>query len=279
MESVIQCTRDAWSDVNLLDLQKNLETTAVEIALLHEINDKARAKLINQTHDFRKSAPEEVRKSVMSLLRSFQTEFDGLLKRYKFTEEAFLTIYKSFIDLPDPVLALNELNSLHQKALKTAECEHEMRKLKENYEEVKADLATLKNFERENKRLRQQLNELVDTEHLKIQQESSRIKEDFVRKLELKEQEHVVFRTELEEKISASENKCLMLSKALELSQSEVFKLKSQFDSSETGRSSELELLIEDLEKSNAVSQPPHSSKPMGLELSKVGSHVKCVSV
>ncbi|GBM03424.1 hypothetical protein AVEN_265464-1 [Araneus ventricosus] len=42
----------------------------------------------------------DIRKAVVPLLKSFQAEVDSLSKRSKAAEAAFLTIYRTFIELP-----------------------------------------------------------------------------------------------------------------------------------------------------------------------------------
>ncbi|CAL1268846.1 unnamed protein product [Larinioides sclopetarius] len=45
---------------------------------------------------------KDIRKAVVPLLKSFQAEVDSLSKRSKAAEAAFLTIYRTFIELPGP---------------------------------------------------------------------------------------------------------------------------------------------------------------------------------
>ena len=56
--------------------------------------------------EFKKNTPEDVIKQVAPLLKSFQGEIDGLNKRSKFAETAFLNVYKNLIEITDPVPAL-----------------------------------------------------------------------------------------------------------------------------------------------------------------------------
>ncbi|CAH8571594.1 unnamed protein product [Heterobilharzia americana] len=252
MEAVVTSVYNSWRDVEFSDLQKTLESVATELTSNHEKNDISRANLVNHTKEFRKSASEEVRKSAMTIVKCYQTEFDAVQKRCKYSEDAYLSIYKKLIDLPDPSFALNELHSLQKRAEKASELEFESRKLKESCDELKTKVQELKNYERENKRLQRRLDELSNSLDSKIQMSSSKLEDECQRKLESKEQELAIFKDKAEQKLNSLEAKNLAISKALELAQSELFRLKTQVNASETGRSSELELLIDDLEKSNA---------------------------
>uniref|UniRef100_A0A095ASM5 Protein CASP n=1 Tax=Schistosoma haematobium TaxID=6185 RepID=A0A095ASM5_SCHHA len=106
--------------------------------------------------------------------------------------------------------------------------------------------------ERENKRLQKRLDELTVSLETQIQLNSSKIVDEYQRKLDFKEQEFAIFKVEAEEKLGSFESKNIAISKALEMAQSELFRLKTEANATETGRSSELELLMDDLEKSNA---------------------------
>ncbi|KAH8870049.1 Protein CASP [Schistosoma japonicum] len=256
MEGVVTSVYNSWRDVEFSDLQKTLESVACELTANHEKNDISRNNLVNQTKEFRKSAPEDVRKSSSTVIKCYQAEFDALQKRCKYAEDAYLSLYKRLIELPDPSFALGELHSLQKRADKATEFEFESRKFKETCDELKAKVQELK--KRENKRLQKRLDELTTSLNSQIQLNTSRIVDEYQRKLESREQELAVFRVEAEEKLSNFESKNLAISKALEMAQSELFRLKTEVNTAETGRSSELELLMDDLEKSNVVSITPH---------------------
>ncbi|CAH8565531.1 unnamed protein product [Schistosoma margrebowiei] len=252
MESVVASVYNSWRDVAFGDLQKTLESVASELTSNHEKNDISRTNLVNQTKEFRKSASEDVRKYCSTVIKCYQSEFDALQNRCRYAEEAYLSMYKQLIDLPDPLFALGELHSLQKRAEKAVEFEFESRKFKESCDELKIKVQELKNYERENKRLQKRLDELTVSLETQIQLNSSKIVDEYQRKLDFKEQEFAIFKVEAEEKLGSFESKNIAISKALEMAQSELFRLKTEANATETGRSSELELLMDDLEKSNA---------------------------
>ncbi|VDP37462.1 unnamed protein product [Schistosoma mattheei] len=100
--------------------------------------------------------------------------------------------------------------------------------------------------------MQKRLDELTVSLETQIQLNSSKIVDEYQRKLDFKEQELASFKVEAEEKLCSFESKNIAISKALEMAQSELFRLKTEANATETGRSSELELLMDDLEKSNA---------------------------
>uniref|UniRef100_A0A8C7GCX5 Cut-like homeobox 1b n=1 Tax=Oncorhynchus kisutch TaxID=8019 RepID=A0A8C7GCX5_ONCKI len=94
-----------WKRFDLQQLQRELDATS----------EQSRKKLIDQSRDFKKSTPEDVRKQVAPLLKSFQGEIDALSKRSKEAEGSFLNVYKTLIDVPDPVPVLELGQQLHLK--------------------------------------------------------------------------------------------------------------------------------------------------------------------
>ncbi|KAK7505883.1 hypothetical protein BaRGS_00002605, partial [Batillaria attramentaria] len=80
--------------------ERELDTTATELANRQDESDASRKKLVEQSREFKKNTPEDIRKIVAPLLKSFQGEVDSLSKRSKAAEAAFLSVYKRLIDLP-----------------------------------------------------------------------------------------------------------------------------------------------------------------------------------
>ncbi|KAK2558324.1 Protein CASP, partial [Acropora cervicornis] len=79
---------------------KSLDITATELADRQDESDTSRKKLVELSRDFKKNTPEDTRKKVAPLLKSFQAEIDALSKRSKASETAFLSIYKKLVDVP-----------------------------------------------------------------------------------------------------------------------------------------------------------------------------------
>ncbi|CAL8101662.1 unnamed protein product [Calicophoron daubneyi] len=252
MLSVVSSTHDTWKDLNFAELQKVLETTVVDLAANREKGDAGKTTLVQLVRDFRKTAPDEIRKAVAPILRSFQVEVDACRKRCTYAEDAYISMYKRLIDLPDPTLALSEVQNLQKRANKSVEVELEIRKLKEGNELLKAEVAELRPFESESKRLQKLVDDMNNHIESEIKTKTSRLQEESRKTVAEKEQEMAILRAEMNEKLGSMEANSLSLSKALEMAQSEVFKLKMQLDNSEGGRSSEVEILAEELEKSNA---------------------------
>jgi len=71
------------------------------------ISKKKKKQSNSSASEFRKLPPEGKLKGFGSLLKSYQEEIDRLTRRGAFAEKAFLSLYKSLSEIPDPVAGLN----------------------------------------------------------------------------------------------------------------------------------------------------------------------------
>uniref|UniRef100_A0AAZ3RJG9 Protein CASP n=1 Tax=Oncorhynchus tshawytscha TaxID=74940 RepID=A0AAZ3RJG9_ONCTS len=108
-----------WKRFDLQQLQRELDATATQLANRQDESEQSRKKLIDQSRDFKKNTPEDVRKQVAPLLKSFQGEIDALSKRSKEAEGSFLNVYKRLIDVPEVTIkALKEKIRDYEQSLK-----------------------------------------------------------------------------------------------------------------------------------------------------------------
>nr|BAG59942.1 unnamed protein product [Homo sapiens] len=124
-----------WKRFDLQQLQRELDATATVLANRQDESEQSRKRLIEQSREFKKNTPEDLRKQVAPLLKSFQGEIDALSKRSKEAEAAFLNVYKRLIDVPDPVPALDLGQQLQLKVQRLHDIETENQKLRETLEE------------------------------------------------------------------------------------------------------------------------------------------------
>uniref|UniRef100_A0A8K9VER8 Protein CASP n=1 Tax=Oncorhynchus mykiss TaxID=8022 RepID=A0A8K9VER8_ONCMY len=127
--------------------QRELDATATQLANRQDESEQSRKKLIDQSRDFKKNTPEDVRKQVAPLLKSFQGEIDALSKRSKEAEGSFLNVYKRLIDVPDPVPVLELGQQLQLKLQRMHDIETENLKLRETLEDYNKEFAEVKNQE------------------------------------------------------------------------------------------------------------------------------------
>uniref|UniRef100_A0A673B959 Protein CASP n=1 Tax=Sphaeramia orbicularis TaxID=375764 RepID=A0A673B959_9TELE len=140
-------------------LQKELDATATQLANRQDESEQSRKKLIDLSREFKKNTPEDFRKQVAPLLKSFQGEIDALSKRSKEAEAAFLNVYKKIIDVPDPVPVLELAQQLQLKLQRMHDIETENTKLRETLEDYNKEFAEVKNQEVTIKALKEKIRE------------------------------------------------------------------------------------------------------------------------
>uniref|UniRef100_A0A4W5P2R9 Cux N-terminal domain-containing protein n=1 Tax=Hucho hucho TaxID=62062 RepID=A0A4W5P2R9_9TELE len=152
-----------WKRFDLQQLQRELDATATALANRQDESEQSRKKLIDQSREFKKNTPEDLRKLVAPLLKGFQAEIDAVSKRSKESEAAFLSVYKRFIDVPDPVSALEATQQLQLKVQRMHDIETENQKLRETLEGYTQEIAEVKNHEVTIKALKEKIEEYEET--------------------------------------------------------------------------------------------------------------------
>nr|XP_060612966.1 homeobox protein cut-like 1 isoform X1 [Anolis sagrei ordinatus] len=233
------------------ELKRELDATATVLANRQDESEQSRKKLIEQSREFKKNTPEDLRKQVAPLLKSFQGEIDALGKRSKEAEAAFLNVYKRLIDVPDPSPALDLGQQLQLKVQRMHDIETENQKLRETLEEYNKEFAEVKNQEVTIKALKEKIREYEQTlknqaENLALEKEQ-KLQNDFAEKERMLQETQISTASKLEE----AEHKMQALQTALEKTQTELFDLKTKYDEETTAKSDEIEMIMTDLERAN----------------------------
>uniref|UniRef100_A0A3Q3JFI4 Protein CASP n=1 Tax=Monopterus albus TaxID=43700 RepID=A0A3Q3JFI4_MONAL len=234
-----------WKRFDLQQLQKELDATATQLANRQDESEQSRKKLIDLSREFKKNTPEDFRKQVAPLLKSFQGEIDALSKRSKEAEAAFLNVYKKIIDVPDPVPVLELAQQLQLKLQRMHDIETENTKLRETLEDYNKEFAEVKNQEVTIKTLKEKIREYEQS--LKSQAEN------------LAQEKQLQLHNDYAEK----ERKLTVFPSftALETTQAELFDLKTKYDEESTAKyraeaaQREAESLREQLSLSNQSQQ------------------------
>uniref|UniRef100_A0A8C0EWC6 Homeobox protein cut-like n=2 Tax=Strigidae TaxID=30459 RepID=A0A8C0EWC6_BUBBB len=214
-------------------------------------SEQSRKKLIEQSREFKKNTPEDLRKQVAPLLKSFQGEIDALGKRSKEAEAAFLNVYKRLIDVPDPVPALDLGQQLQLKVQRMHDIETENQKLRETLEEYNKEFAEVKNQEVTIKALKEKIREYEQT--LKNQAENIALEKEQKLQNDFAEKERKLQETQMStaSKLEEAEHKVQALQTALEKTRTELFDLKTKYDEETTAKADEIEMIMTDLERAN----------------------------
>ncbi|KAM9320813.1 protein CASP isoform 2-T2 [Gastrophryne carolinensis] len=240
-----------WKRFDLQQLQRELDATATVLANRQDESEQSRKRLIDQSREFKKSTPEDLRKQVAPLLKSFQVEIDALSKRSKESEAAFLNVYKRLIDVPDPVPVLDLVQQLQLKVQRMHDIETENQKLRETLEEYNKEFAEVKNQEVTIKALREKIREYEQTlknqaENLALEKEQ-KLQNDFAEKERKLQENQMSTSSRLEE----AEHRVQVLQTALDKSQSALFDLKAKYDEETSAKADEVEMIMTDVERAN----------------------------
>uniref|UniRef100_A0A673WIX8 Homeobox protein cut-like n=2 Tax=Salmoninae TaxID=504568 RepID=A0A673WIX8_SALTR len=251
-----------WKRFDLQQLQRELDATATALANRQDESEQSRKKLIDQSREFKKNTPEDLRKLVAPLLKGFQAEIDAVSKRSKESEAAFLSVYKRFIDVPDPVSALEAAQQLQLKVQRMHDIETENQKLRETLEGYTQEIAEVKHHEVTIKALKEKIEEYEET--LKKQAEELGQEERREEEKEKKGEEGQLHNNHAEEesqrqenqesagsKLEEADSKAQSLQTALEATQAELLDLKSKYDKESTSKANEIEVVMSDLERAN----------------------------
>uniref|UniRef100_H2Z2L7 Protein CASP n=1 Tax=Ciona savignyi TaxID=51511 RepID=H2Z2L7_CIOSA len=242
-----------WRTFGVTQLQRELDQTANELATRQDQSDGSRRRLVEQMKNFKKVSPEEIRKSVAPLLKSFQLEIDALTKRSKICETDFLTLYKKLIELPDPVAALEQAEAYQRKNQRLNDVEMENAKLRETLDEYNKEFAEVKNQEVTIKNLRERIKELERDSSSRTQKVIEEKHETLKKEFAEREKALHDARFQAATKLSEAEQKASVLQSALDASQSELFNLKSKYDEDTAARQAEVEMIISDLDRVNQM--------------------------
>ncbi|XP_043909963.1 homeobox protein cut-like 1 isoform X2 [Protopterus annectens] len=240
-----------WKRFDLQQLQRELDATATVLANRQDESEESRKKLIEQSREFKKNTPEDLRKQVAPLLKSFQAEIDALSKRSKEAEAAFLNVYKRLIDVPDPVPALDLGQQLQLKVQRMHDIETENQKLRETLEEYNKEFAEVKNQEVTIKALKEKIRDYEQT--LKREAETIALEKEQKLQNDFAEKERKLQETQMStaSKLEEAENKVQLLQTTLEKTQTELFDLKTKYDEETTAKADEVEMIMTDLERAN----------------------------
>ncbi|XP_026129612.1 homeobox protein cut-like 1 isoform X3 [Carassius auratus] len=250
-----------WKRFDLQQLQKELDTTATALANRQDESEQSRKKLIDQSREFKKNTPEDLRKQIAPLLKGFQAEIDALSKRSKESEAAFLSVYKRLIDVPDPVSALEAAQQLQVTARKMHDLETENQRLKDTLQEYEREIAEVKNQEVTIKALKEKLEQYERSLQAKNTEEAPDHNQDSSRREERESKGENLPNNYADKESRPQQNqdsrtedldmKTQSLQTALEATQAELHELKTKYDEESTAKANEIEVVTTDLERAN----------------------------
>ena len=244
-------TFEIWKEFDFESIKTELDSKVIEIAQQLEEGDQSRKKLIEQTKDFRRGLNEDQRKLVAPILKSFQVEVDSSSKRSKLMEQVLLKLYKSIIDLPDPVPALESVQRLTKKCERVSDLEIENKQLRETLDEYNNEFKEVKNQEVTIKMLKDKIKDLEEKSEVYLQQRIKEREKEMQKNFSDKEELSKTVQFDLVKKLGETEAKCLSLQAQLQKANNDLYELKSKQDELINAKSCEIDLLMLDLDKMN----------------------------
>ncbi|KAK7086455.1 intra-Golgi vesicle-mediated transport [Halocaridina rubra] len=247
----VQAVIAAWKNFDLSVVQRELDETASELATRQDESEDSRKKLVELSREFKKNTPDEIRKHVAPLLKSFQAEIDNLNKRSKFVETAFLNVYKKVIDISDPLPTLEYCVGLEKKIGRLADLEIENKNLRETLKEYNEEFKEVRNQDVTIKVLKEKVKNYEDLMDDTVQSKIKDLEKELTR--QYAEKERLLYETQesVMRRLQDAETRALTLQSTLDQTQSELFELKSKSDESNVARADETDMLMNDLERAN----------------------------
>ena len=242
---------EQWLKFDLKTLQRDLDTKVIEIAQQQEEGDHSRKKLIELSKEFKKTVSEEVRKAAAPTLKSFQTEIDSLSKRNKTLEQTFLTLYKQLIELPDPSGLFENLSQLQKKAERVQDLEIENKQLRETLDEYNNEFAHVKNQEVTIKQLKEKIKDLEEKIEQTVQSKLKEKEKELIKQFIDRDEHAKTVQLDLVKKLGETETKNSNLQSQLQKLQADMYELKMKQDELLNAKTCEIDLLLQDLDRSN----------------------------
>ncbi|KAJ2805286.1 hypothetical protein H4R20_002150 [Coemansia guatemalensis] len=251
-DSVLAGAHEYWRSVALTQLLQGLDDTGLSIVDNQKMSLQERRKLAEKTKEFRAVPDSEKATEFKPLLRAYQNEIDALTKRMKFAETAFLKLFKSLSEAPDPEPFLQSLLEERRVHRADEEQEKERNRLEARCETLEKENAQLQRKVREEqepiaKRLKT-LEESMDREvKQQVEQRERELKEQTQDLMQhLKERE-----SDLQRQLSAATRQLAQAQSHFDSEEAERA-AQSQSDRDLVGKLAELEILQADLDHAHA---------------------------
>ncbi|THH12105.1 hypothetical protein EW146_g7817 [Bondarzewia mesenterica] len=151
-----------WKSINLSELQKTLDTQGIEVVENQKESVVGRKALADRTKEFKKIPDGEKLTAFKGLLKAYQSEIDGLTKRSKSAENAFLSVYKVLAEAPDPYPLLEAAVDQTIKIAETRDLEAELQRVRNENAELKKRVSDFGSTENAKKKTETRLEQLEE---------------------------------------------------------------------------------------------------------------------
>ncbi|KAL9596345.1 MAG: hypothetical protein Q9219_005862 [cf. Caloplaca sp. 3 TL-2023] len=268
-ENKFQSAISAWRNINLTKLVPELDATASDIVSHQRDALLSRKDLAQKTKDFRKLDDSAKLAEFKALLKSYQTFIDLLTNHGKATSSAFLQIYSSISEAPDPYPLLEasvDALSVSEDTLPklTSENEH----LQRNIAELTSQLDGSEKQLEEERRTRRALEDDRESGLKGIEESWKAALEEKQGNWEAKERS-------LHEKVESQDRLLSELKASYEISQRLGHTGNNEGETRQTSASAaELEIVSTDLERtSQRLAEVQSRNEQLRVELAELSSN------
>ncbi|KAG0029013.1 hypothetical protein BGZ81_004205 [Podila clonocystis] len=251
-EDAFAAAVSVWKSIQLPTIQQEMDTQSVELLEQQQHSLAGRKKLAELTREFKKVPDEEKLQQFKLLLKAYQGEIDAITKREKATSQAFLNVYNTLGQAPDPAKLLQVAVDQTTKLEEISSLQAENARLKEENSSLTKQATNLRAMSSNTTKLQQRLTRLETKQEETIQE-----------KVKEKEQ---AFREEWEEKIRSGREREHTLQRQLNQANDQLKTLKHTNDSTQASlvdhsqkyeeevvaKLAELDIVLLDYERANS---------------------------
>ncbi|WOO82006.1 Protein CASP [Vanrija pseudolonga] len=251
-EANFSAALSTWKEINLSELQKSLDKTALEVVDNQKENMVGRKKLAEQTREFKK-LPDSNDKfnAIKVLLKAYQGEIDSLTRRSKTSETSFLNVYKLLADAPDPYPLLDAAVDQTVKVAEARMLEAELQRLREENAELKKQAAEgstaddkRKKAEARADQLEQKMDDLIQERVTQKENELNAEYDERMRNYEEREKD-------LQRQAQTLKDQLRDLSTSNESTQAKLMDASQRQEQDVAAKLAELDLVVADLNRAN----------------------------
>ncbi|EEB07232.1 CASP family protein [Schizosaccharomyces japonicus yFS275] len=160
-ESVLLSAKESWKNANFTELQREMDSVAIELANVQKNSLEERKEIASKTKDFRKLEDDQKLLEIKALLKRYQTGIDSLTRRAKNSEALFAKVYEALGDVPDPFPILESLSDYNST-------QDELESIRSKYAASQVELSQAKDAQKELEALKQQMRKQAEQYEAKI---------------------------------------------------------------------------------------------------------------
>ncbi|TEY40929.1 hypothetical protein BOTCAL_0413g00060 [Botryotinia calthae] len=259
----------AWRKIDLTSMIPSLDNTASEIVQYQRDSTVQRKELAQKTKDFRKLDDTNKLSEIKGLLKAYQTFIDLLTNHSKSTNSAFLQVYSSLSEAPDPYPLLEaSVDSLLLSEDTLPKITQENEHLQKSVSKLTSQLEDTESRLETERTARKNLEEGLETKVKDVETSWAAVLEEKKDNWEAKEKS-------LEEKVENQERLLNEIKASYEVNQR-----LGQSENAEDGSrghvtSAELEMVTSDLERtSDRLAEVEARNEQLRIELAQSASQV-----